>query len=370
MKTPAVVLAGYVALAQALAAPTPAPTASAPAAAPAPVAAAPATPAPIPRPAPGASPGEILKSYRNSLVFVGGAAGNGSGFIATMGGVNYLVTNAHVAAGIKGAGFKRLDGSIPQLGAPSIAVGHDIFRLQTAPGGLPFEIMQGVEEKAAIGDEVLVLGNAEGAGVINLLRGNIIGIGPDRLEVDAPFQPGNSGSPIIHIKSGQVIGIATYAITKKYDEVSRTMLRTPITRRFGYRLDSVKTWQPVNPQAFFAQAAELQSVEALTVAFDRLFMDMMQNHKITPDLHTHPAIKTRINQWQTDMKRKMSEKDAAAADQNFLSFLKVTTRTDILNARPHMTYDYFQRKLDEENRTRTEMAQVFDEIIKDIQKSR
>jgi hypothetical protein len=368
MKTPAILFAGLIALGQVVAAPVPA--TPVPSAAPATPAAAAATPAPPARPAPGAAPGEILKSYRNSLVFVSGADGNGSGFVATMGGQNYLFTNAHVAAGIKVAGFKRLDGTPAQVGVPSIAVGHDIFRLQMAQGGLPFEIMQGVEENVAIGDEVVVLGNAEGAGVINLLQGSVIGIGPDRLEVNAPFQPGNSGSPIFHLKSGKVIGIATYAIVNRIDESTKTVLRNPTIRRFGYRLDSVKTWQPVNMQAFSAQARELRSIEALTAAFEQLFTDLSENHRITPNLHTHPAIKTRINQWQTDLKPKMSEKDAAAVGQNFLSFLKVTTRTDILNARPHMTYDFFQRKLDEESRTRTEMAQVFDEIIKEIQKPR
>jgi S1-C subfamily serine protease len=190
-----------------------------PAATPAPQVAA-ATPPPAPKATPepeaplppGAlSAGEILKTYRKSLVFVSGADGNGSGFVAASGGTNFLFTNAHVAAGIKGAGFKSLEGAAVQVGAASIAVGHDIFRMQLpAAPGKPFEVMEGVSEKATIGDDVVVLGNAEGAGVINLIKGKIVGIGPDRVEVDAPFQPGNSGSPIIHLKTGQVIGVATY----------------------------------------------------------------------------------------------------------------------------------------------------------------
>lgn len=189
-----------------------------------------------------ASAADLVKLHRNNLVFVNGATGNGSGFITTSGGTNFLFTNAHVAAGIRNAGFKILDGAAVPVGAASIAVGHDAFRLLLGPGGKPFEIMLGVDEKATIDDEIVVLGNAEGAGVINTIKGKIVGVGPHLVEVDAPFQPGNSGSPIIHLKTGKVIGMATYLTIKKYDPATKEVLKAPVVRRFGFRLDSVKVW--------------------------------------------------------------------------------------------------------------------------------
>jgi hypothetical protein len=322
--------------------------------------------APLP---PGAlSAGEILKTYRKSLVFVSGADGNGSGFVAASGGTNFLFTNAHVAAGIKGAGFKSLEGAAVQVGAASIAVGHDIFRMQLpAAPGKPFEVMEGVSEKATIGDDVVVLGNAEGAGVINLIKGKIVGIGPDRVEVDAPFQPGNSGSPIIHLKTGQVIGVATYLTIKKYDATTKEVLKAPVIRRFGFRLDSVKTWQPVVPAAFFAQAAEMEKIETLTYDLEKFLVDLAKNDgKVTTSAHTNPAIKSRIEQWLGSKRKGMTDKDIVAANQNFLAFLKSACRSDILNAQQRMTYDYFQRQLTEEAGYRTEFANIFDSIIKEI----
>ncbi len=222
--------------------------------------AAPATPAS--QPSDGSTGvNDILKNYRNSLVFVNGADGAGSGFVASLAGINFLVTNAHVAAGVRGAAFKALDGAQVQAGAATAAVGHDIFRMQLGTGGKPFEVMQGVDANAAIGDEIVVLGNAEGAGVINTIKGKIVGLGPNLVEVDAPFVPGNSGSPIIHLKSGKVIGVATYLIIKKYNSATQQAIQTPIVRRFGYRLDSVKEWQPVNWQTFYAQAEEMEKIE-------------------------------------------------------------------------------------------------------------
>ncbi len=313
---------------------------------------------------------DLVKTYRNSLVFVTGADGSGSGFVAMTGGANFLFTNAHVAAGIRGAGFKTLDGTAVQVGAPSIAVGHDIFRMQLGPGGKPMEIMLGVDENVTIDDEVVVLGNAEGAGVINTIKGKIVGIGPNLVEVDAPFQPGNSGSPIIHLKTGKVIGVATYLSIKKYDQATKEVLKTPVVRRFGYRLDSVKVWQPVNWPAFYAQAAEMERVETLTGDLDNFLIDLAKDSRVTTGAHTNPAIKTQIDRWQGDSKRRQSPRDAAAVDQNFIAFLKVVCRTDLTATQPRLTYDYFQRQLAEQSRDRGFIADIFDKIIKEIQKAR
>ena len=336
---------------------------------------APATPAPVQPVAAVSMPSDpvsrdLVKTYRNSLVFVTGADGAGSGFVATLGGANFLFTNAHVAAGIKGAGFKSLDGTKVQAGAPTIAVGHDIFRLQLGAGGTPFEIMAGVDEKVTLDDEVVVLGNSEGAGVINAIKGKVVGIGPQLVEVDAPFQPGNSGSPIIHLKTGKVIGVATYLTIKKYDAATKEVLKAPVIRRFGYRLDSVKTWEPVAWPTFYAQAAEMQAIETLTGNLDNFLIDLSKNNRPTPGAHSNPAIRSRIDQWAADSKKRMNPKDAAAVDQNFISFLKIACRSDITAAQAHLTYDYFQRQLTEQQQQRGEIAEIFDKIIKEIQKDR
>jgi S1-C subfamily serine protease len=104
----------------------------------------------------------LVQLHRSNLVMVRGAEGSGSGFVASLGGGNFLLTNAHVVAGIKGAGFTTLDGGQIKVEGPSIAVGHDLFRIAVAGGGKPLEVMLEVDRKVAIGDEVVVLGNAEG----------------------------------------------------------------------------------------------------------------------------------------------------------------------------------------------------------------
>ncbi|HSI15830.1 MAG TPA: LamG domain-containing protein, partial [Chthoniobacter sp.] len=80
---------------------------------------------------------DLVKTFRNSLVFVEGKSGAGSGFLATYSNGTYLFTNAHVAAGVKGAGFKSLDGTPLQIGAGSAAVGHDVVLMQTNSSAKP-----------------------------------------------------------------------------------------------------------------------------------------------------------------------------------------------------------------------------------------
>ena len=335
----------------------------------APVAAASATPTPAP-----ASPetqntaSEIVRANSNNLVFVTGKEGAGSGFIANFGGGSYLFTNAHVAAGINDANFKTLGGTVVKGDAASVAVGHDIFCYALAAGGTkPLEIMQSVDENARIGDDVVVLGNAEGSGVVNTIMGKIVGIGPNLVEIDAQFVPGNSGSPIIHLKSGKVIGVATYTVTRKYDATTHEKMATPEVRRYGYRIDSVKNWQPVNWRTFYAEADAMEKVHTLTRDLDAFFTDISETHgKVTVERHTNPVIKSRIAQWQEDKGGERSMSDRSNADASFLSFLKIACQSDISALQNRLTYDYFQRELVTEQETRTEMSKAFSEIISDI----
>lgn len=314
---------------------------------------------------------DIVKANHNNLVFVTGKDGAGSGFIASMGGTNFLITNAHVAAGINNAAFKTLDGTVVNGVAGEVAVGHDIFRIALPAGGRPLDIMTGVEENAGIGDEVVVLGNAEGSGVINTLMGKIVGIGPNLVEIDSQFVPGNSGSPIIHLKSGKVIGVATYTVTRKYDPTTKQKMQVPVIRRFGYRLDSVKTWQSVNWQNFRAQAAQMEAIESLTASLGNFLSDLAKYHgHVTAGAYSNPAIKLRIDQWLDAKRKHMSAQDEAFVDSNFISFLQTVCHTDVVAAQQRLTYDYFQRELADQQKERGEISDVFDKIIKDIKADR
>jgi len=224
--------------------------------------------------------------------------------------------------------------------------------------------MQNVDQNAAIGDAVVVLGNAEGGGVVNTIIGKIVGIGPNLVEIDAPFVPGNSGSPIVHLKTGKVIGVATYLEIKQYDLTTEKKLPQPVVRRFGYRVDSVRGWQAVNWPAFNAQAVQMESIEKLTDDLSDFFEDIAENNGVvTVGRHTNPVIANQINDWVAARSQNLSAEDKAAADTNFLSFLKIACRTDVTTAQSQITYDYFRRELADQKQARDEMSKGFEQLI-------
>ncbi len=181
---------------------TPAVAASTPSATRTAAIAAPATPARVamvpapaatPEPAPAATP----DAYRSgALVIVRGEQSAGSGFIAAQDGKRYLFTNAHVAAGMKRPVFTLLDGSRLTPVAIEAAVGHDIMRfaLKEEPAQA-MEIAIGVDQTVRINDEVIVYGNSGGGGVVTSLPGQVVGIGPDRIEVSLLSFPATAAAP-------------------------------------------------------------------------------------------------------------------------------------------------------------------------------
>ena len=304
---------------------------------------------------------ELFQRFRDSLVFVDGENGKGSGFICNIQSHKLLVTNAHVLAGIRAPSFRMLDGSTIKVGQAAVAVDHDVAVLAVPEGLKAIDAMQTVDTTVAVGDRVVVLGNAEGAGVAQPLVGKIVGLGPNLVEVDAEFVPGNSGSPIIHEASGKVIGVATYLIRRKFAEDGSKSVHNEV-RRFGYRLDSIKQWEPIVWPSFYAQATQVSHIQDLTADLVH-FLEDAASGKFHPEQHQNPVIKPRIESWLQVRNRKgVSAKDAQAADANLLSYLKVACRNDMAQVRRQLTYDYFIRKFDQEQKDRDELAKVFGNV--------
>ncbi len=211
-----------------------------------------------------------------AMVIVEGAKGRGSAFLVRMGGEVYLVTNSHVICGNQGLQFKTLGNQQLTLGSFEIADSADLVRARVSGPVKALDFVPKVEEHLKIGDPICVAGNSEGGGVVREITGKVLGLGPERLEVDAPFVAGNSGSPILLKSTGQVVGVATYLLippsvtnrppaTGKASSQPATSLNE--VRRFGYRLDSVAKWiAPVSPDGIMKQGAQLKQIKGLTAS--------------------------------------------------------------------------------------------------------
>jgi hypothetical protein len=119
------------------------------------------------------------------------------------------------------------------------------------------------EQSLQIGAEIVVAGNSEGEGVVREIPGKLVGLGPDRIEVDAEFVPGNSGSPILLKSTGQVIGVATYMkIPRSLRGSTKSVTSLNEVRRFGYRMDTIANWiKPATPERIMREGQKLVELE-------------------------------------------------------------------------------------------------------------
>lgn len=198
-----------------------------------------------------------------AMIIVEGDDGRGSGFAVRMNGKTYLITNSHVVRGNRNVKFKNLHNEVLATGPLEIAEKADAVRA-TVTGVTDALELEPQLDKVKIGDEVIVAGNSEGEGVVREIPGKVVGIGPDRLEVDAPFVPGNSGSPILLKSTGKIIGVATYMKLPDPRKGGKSPFSLNEVRRFGYRLDTVAKWiRPKAKDRLMEEGMKLAEMESL-----------------------------------------------------------------------------------------------------------
>jgi len=305
---------------------------------------------------------EIIRNLTDSLVFIEGENKAGSGFICNLEKHKCLVTNIHVMNENKNPKFTLLDGSPIQVGDAYAAVDHDIFSFLVTSGGKEIEVMQSVEQNVAIDDEVVVLGNAEGARVINAIEGTVVGIGPNLVEVSAPFVAGNSGSPVIHKKTGKVIGVATYIVERITPAGNRAEAPERKIRRFAYRLDTIKKWQPVYWPEFYDEGARMDNIELVTRDLET-FCRELAGGRLRPGSYKAAAIQTPVeNYMELTGGTRRSRYDLLNAKKDLLLSIRSASQQDVSQAKTKLTYDYFQRELMDQQGVRDAFAKYFDSL--------
>lgn len=312
-----------------------------------------------PMPKAPATAADLVHDHGGALVVVKGDDGSGSGFVCTNGKQTMLYTNIHVIANLANPRFTQLDGTVASIGNGEVASGRDVARFQIKnPPAKPLEMMDNFEENVRIGDKVWVLGNSGGGGVITTLTGSIAGIGPDRIEVSAEFIPGNSGSPIIHVKTGKVIGVATYLTVRRENPTKPFAISM---RRFGYRVDNASAWESLDWKTFREDASSVKQVSNLTD--DAIhFIEALEQRR-TPDFATD-ALRRPAAQWMKEMHSKLSGTDRRTANESFLRALKLVLLGDVTAARGSVRYSYFREELDEARKTRESLSEGFDKVLK------
>ena len=155
---------------------------------------------------------EVYEATIDSIAFVGGTAGSGSGFVHD----GYVVTNQHVVGDVETMDVRFEDGTWREAGVVATDVYADLAVLSTdAPGDAA--PLQFVETIPPVGTEVVAIGSPFGlessvsTGIISgkdrALRSPSGFSIPNTVQTDAGLDPGNSGGPLLTL-DGAVTGIS------------------------------------------------------------------------------------------------------------------------------------------------------------------
>ena len=289
---------------------------------------------------------ELTRRSMKSLVLVRNEVGVGSGFLAHFGGQKCLFTNQHVVAGGVKNTFTLTSQAQVCVGTAAAAVDHDIIAYGLSDDTEALEVMIGVEQSVAIGDEVAVLGNPDGMGVIHPLTGRVVGIGPQLVEISAEFVPGSSGSPVVHLKSGKVIAVATYLRLVKADFAKGIMADQ--VRRFCYRLDSIRKWERVRWNDFQDDAETVEKVHRRT---KDIFIVLVCSGKLgsfSPELLRDADVRTAVTGYKDRARVAKSQPERNAAAEVLVKDLRSLAADDVANAQRRIAYDHFAKRMETE----------------------
>ena len=308
-----------------------------------------------------------------AVVLVEGDGGAGSGFITKIRELPFIVTNLHVIGGNEKLRVTTLTGAKIEAGPIHGAIGRDlaILRIEGTPPAAYLPLTADPLKTAKIGDKVVVVGNRRGGGVATQVSGVVQGMGPDKIEVDAAFQPGNSGSPIVHVDSGEVIGLAAYSQTRKLDMLDGVSATSSSggeaaepkmeQRWFGYRVDGVSGWQAIDLARWRQQERRIETFrkdsEALYYALMGKFGQTSQS----------PSVQSVVDRFQQRFARAGTERVQAAQDVvEYFRNLRALTENGKKDLRDGDYYDYFRSSLywetsiPEQLRTREQLAKYLE----------
>ncbi len=199
---------------------------------------------------------------------------HGTGFLSKMGDKKYLVTNFHVIDCHAAMQVLFQDGKsfkIPRHAMVDVARNRDLARIDLSGIAEASKFnddtyLQVVSDKDVpdIGSKVEFYGNADGKDVVTVTVGKVMAVANEYIEIDAPIQGGNSGSPLIRTDDGMVVGVTTRtAFNQLNNDPSKIGTRydpkIKPTREFAERFAGVR-WMSLGYEAIVRGAKNREEV--------------------------------------------------------------------------------------------------------------
>jgi V8-like Glu-specific endopeptidase len=224
------------------------------------------TPAPPPAADRSAVTVALTTDQARAVVLITGDNSEGTGFLVKTPDGPVVVTNLHVIS--DNPNLKITTNTGQQITVLSLKGASDRDLAMFAIKDQNYSYLPLATDISGIaqpGDEVITPGNSEGGEVMLNTKGKLLGIGPVKIEFDNPIYHGNSGGPVLHTKSGQVLGVVTEAMKVIHSDdldktsfASRNSAISGSMRYFGLRIDTVPKWESYDLQRFENETAFLE----------------------------------------------------------------------------------------------------------------
>jgi hypothetical protein len=183
------------------------------------------------------------RGYLKSVVIIQGDKGQGTGFLCELRGKRVVLSNAHVLCGNRNPRITTINEGDVRYEQIWVCRDRDIVAYEVEdPDKFKYMTIYSSMGDLNNRERVVVFGNSGGRKVVTSLRGQVQGIGPDRIEVNATFVGGNSGSPVVAYDYGAVVGMATYVTKDPQVDWAKRSTRFAEVRRFAVRVDNI-TWE-------------------------------------------------------------------------------------------------------------------------------
>ena len=302
------------------------------------------TPAAPPSPPP--SSGALTDDEARAVVLIKGDAGEGTGFLAKTADGPVVITNIHVIADNPNPKIFATTGEeIPALSCKG-AMDRDLAMFAIQDNHYSYlPLATDIKDTVLTGDELIIPGNSEGGEVMLNTKGEVKGVGPEKIEFNNPIYHGNSGGPVFHLKSGQVIAVVEGASrVRPTDDLDRASLASSNSaiagsmRYFGLRVDNVSGWETYDLGRLLNEATFLKAFQQKSRAIDS-YLNGSRYEKLN-------LAKDNPEEGPPDSKFYLTDDEIRTANDNFHRLMVTKDKSEQLFALREMVEE-LQKQADE-----------------------
>jgi hypothetical protein len=237
-------------------------------------------------PAANPNPATLPEDQAHAVVIIKGDYAEGTGFLAQTPKGPAIITNLHVISVNPNPKVFTTTGEQITVTGIFGATDRDLALLTIKDNHYSyFNLADDIKDTVQTGDAVVTPGNSEGGEVVLNTKGDVLGIGPDRVEISNPIYHGNSGGPVIHSADGKVIAVVTQAmkvtISNDVDKASHDNKNSAISgsmRYFGLRVDTVPQWEPLDWNRFLSETTFLKNFHQQSRCLDSFLNGTRYEH--------------------------------------------------------------------------------------------